>query len=53
MQTTEESVNLTTEEGSIGSLKREELGTKRYRKRLIGESPEEEDELELMFKLMD
>ena len=50
METTQESV-VTEEDGFGGSIKREELSSSR-RKVVLGENPEE-DEIELMFKLME
>jgi hypothetical protein len=50
METTQESV--LTEEGFGGSIRREEL-TSSTRKIVLGENPEEEEEIELMFKLME
>ncbi len=50
MESTQES-ELLEEGGSGGSIKREELTTS-TRKVVLGENPEE-DEIELMFKLME
>ena len=51
MQSTQESVVI--EEGSAGSIRREEL-TSSTRKIVLGENPEDQEEdIELMFKLME